>query len=827
MDKIRHNIPEFQDMQTLSNFFKTTREAIFIHDYDSGRIIDVNDLMLEMYGYSQDEILNIDMEKISSGKAPHTVEEACELLQRVKKEGEINFEWHDRKKNGKFFWTDNTMKVILLNGQKRILVLSRDITARKKKQLQLQSMVRESIEKIHSLNEKLTLANEELKITNEELSAYKDQLEELVAIRTQELRKSEESLKYKSKLEQLMTVISTRFLNLTPDLVDENIVNALHEICSFIGADMGFLAEIMEEKDFFSITHAWKNEHITYDEKYFEKAPLNDLSKWFDEIKDKDYILISSQHDLPPDPYIRSVFQHSGAATMIFIPITYQRKWERFIVFSSFKPEREWNQDEISLFKVISEMFVSALKRKKSEQILIENEEKFRLIVQFLTDIIWIIDKKTNILYESPSSYKILGYEPGFLIGKKGMDMVHPEDLNLVNRDLEEVFRKQNDFIPTIFRIKHANGSWVLLEVIANNMLDHPAIKGIIITGRDITERKQVEKALKISEAKFRNIFNNSIDAIVIVASNYRFLEVNDVFLKITGYSLEETKNMKLTDIITDNYLPMMVERFKRYFHLENIPALECEIKCKSRSTYPAEINSKLIEFEGKQAIVSVIRNITERKLIEKRILDTIINTEERERKKFARNLHDELGPLLSSIKMYVNSLYSTTDKQKHDFVISQLKEILTEAIQSTKELSNDLSPHVLTNYGLLAALEWFINQIKPYIKIIFETNLKEERYSNTLESSIYRIIKELINNTIKHARAKTITIKLHRILRSIHLIYSDDGIGFPDEWLDNNEFMGMGMSNILNRSRSINATSKFFNHVPNGMSFEMEVPVE
>jgi len=107
MDDIRHSIPEFQDMRTLSNLYKASREAIFVHDYDSGRIIDVNDQMLEMYGYSQKEILNIDMEKISSGKAPHTVEEASELLQRVKREGEINFEWHDRKKNGKFFWTDN------------------------------------------------------------------------------------------------------------------------------------------------------------------------------------------------------------------------------------------------------------------------------------------------------------------------------------------------------------------------------------------------------------------------------------------------------------------------------------------------------------------------------------------------------------------------------------------------------------------------------------------------------------------------------------------------------------------------------------------------
>jgi PAS domain S-box-containing protein len=176
-------------------------------------------------------------------------------------------------------------------------------------------------------------------------------------------------------------------------------------------------------------------------------------------------------------------------------------------------------------------------------------------------------------------------------------------------------------------------------------MLEHPAIQGIIITCRDITERRRVEKALKISEAKFRNIFNNSSDAIIITGSNYSILEVNEVFLNITGFRQTEIRQLKLTDIIADSHLPMFVDRFVRFFQHENLPVFECEINCKSKQTVPVEINSKLIEFEGEFALVSIIRDITERRLMENRILDTIISTEEKEREKFARNLHDELGP--------------------------------------------------------------------------------------------------------------------------------------------------------------------------------------
>jgi len=820
--------------------------------------------------------------------------------------------------------------------------------------MEISSGTKDTTDEIRVLNEQLTLANEELKITNEELNDYKNQLEELVSMRTHELQKKEESLRYKSTLEKIIAGISTRFFNLSPELVDKNIEESLHEICSFFDADTAFLAELIYSENLYRITHSWNNEKIIWDKKYFDRAPLSDLTWWLEKIHEKDHFIINSSDDLLISSFLRPSSTLSGTGSLIFVPIIFQGNLVGFTGFGSVITNRLWNPDEISLIRVVGETFVNALKRKTSEKILIESErnyreifnatneaifiydagtaqildvnhaalrlfgftyeealsdpihefysieigfnqekalkfvqealqnesvvyewqnhrksgeifwteislknteirgdmrilavvrdiserkksqeliiqseERFRSIIQYLTDIIWIIDDKINITYESPSSWQVLGYPPGFLIGKNGFEIIHPEDMPLVMKEMKKVFRKQNDFLPTEFRAKHAKGYWISLEVIANNMLDNPAINGIIITGRDVTERNQVEKALKISEFKFRNIFNNSSDAIVIVNSNYSFLEVNEVFLKISGYTLDETRKLKLTEIITDSYLPQLVEKLAKIFQNEYQPALECEIKGKSKLTFPAEINSKLIEFEGEQALISVIRDITERRHMENRILDTIVSTEEREREKFARNLHDELGPLLSSIKMYVNSLASNTEKHKHDFIIAQLKKILTEVIQSTKEISNDLSPHVLASYGLLAALEWFINQLKPYISISLESNLKEERYPSSLELSMYRIIKELINNTLKHAQASMITIKLHLILKSVHLIYSDNGIGFKNNWQDNIESMGMGMSNIISRSRLINATSKFFNNAPHGMSFEMEVPVE
>jgi len=1208
------SIPEYSDVQSLKNLYTSQLEALFLHDYKTGGLLDVNEAMLKMYGYNYDEALKINVSDISAGTVPHTVEAVNELFQKVRQIGEVQFEWHDQRKDGSFFWTQNTMRVVRLNGILHIIVTARDISDSKKKQLHLQSLVRSNSNEINELNEKLTLANEELRIINDELEAYKSQLEELVSIRTQELKRSEEkfskvfhhspsfimvstadtgamlevndtfirklgfssdqlkgkslasagllnrkvhrkilqliaregrynnlevtltcksqekihclasgeiiqlgstqimletfsdiselkrikerlklsenrfayyieqsaegvsylelaepmdlslpadkqlgilmnqsilvecnesfasmygfssieeiqnrpirelfpesmdgnrrvrllsfiesgyslsnfetieksddesdmyfiynafgvihnnllfgiwssqrniteirqateALRVKNRIEKMIAGLSTGFFNLSPEKVDESINKSLQEICEFLGTDGVHLLDINYSEKSFRIGHNYSTERINPASAYFSHAPLDDLARLIERAGNERILQINAHIDLTDQPLLFHALRKARISEILAVSVLYQGNLVSSLWVSSHKSGKVFGSDEISLLTVAGEIFYTALKRKHSEEVLIESErnyreifnatneaivihdaisgriidanqaaigilnitnggifgdnsnayaslgkafadelfsryliqvkkeglaefewevqknesdpfwvevsmktseiagdlriiavirdiserkkaaelirqseERFRSILQYLTDIVWIVDSQAVILYESPSSSAVLGYPQGYLIGKLGNRLIHPDDLERVMKDFQEVLHHENDYQPTAFRAKHADGKWVLLETIANNMLNHPAIRGIILTCRDITERTETQKAIRATEEKFRNIFNNSSDAIVIIGNKYRILEVNEVFLKLTGYSLHDTSRMKMTDIVTDVFLPSLADRLKIQMGSEHQRAIECEIRGKDRQIIPVEINSKKIEYEGNTAIVSVIRDITERKQMEKKIMDTILNTEEKEREKFARNLHDELGPLLSSIKMYVNSLSGTSDPDKQAFVMTQLKNILSEAIQSTKELSNDLSPHVLVNYGLLAALDWFIRQISPYIHVSFETNLRDERFSGPLETSVYRIIKELINNTIKHAQADSIVLKIHIILKNLHIHYSDNGQGLPGNWTDEPEALGMGISNIKSRCRSINARCRFHNHSPCGMSFDMEV---
>ncbi len=322
----------------------------------------------------------------------------------------------------------------------------------------------------------MTMTKQELNIVNEELESYKNQLEE-----------AEESLKYKSNLEKLITGISTRFFNLPADKIDENIEKALYEICVFTNTDAGFLAEINNIEGSLRVTHSHSNGKIGFDTNYHGTYSIEDAYPWLEKVKKRDCFLIRGKEDMPDIAFLKDSLARSGTTAMLLVPIKYMDNIVGFTGYSSAQPGKTWSEDEMSLLKVMGETFKNALARRTSETTLIKSEERFRSIIQYLTDIILIVDRDVIITYESPASWNVLGYDPGFLIGKYGIGLVHPDDLELAQKKLKEVLLNQNSHQPTELRIRHRDGHWVPLEVIANNMLDHSAIQGIIMTCRDVS----------------------------------------------------------------------------------------------------------------------------------------------------------------------------------------------------------------------------------------------------------------------------------------------------------------------------------------------------
>ncbi len=126
-----------------------------------------------------------------------------------------------------------------------------------------------------------------------------------------------------------------------------------------------------------------------------------------------------------------------------------------------------------------------------------ESEARFRALVQNSFDIITIHDEGGLTVYESPAASRVLGYPPGSLIGKTPFETVHPKDVARARDAFTAMLRGETSPLPTVMRFRHADGSWIHLEVLGNNLLEHPGIRGIVLTSRDVSERRRAEKRVQ------------------------------------------------------------------------------------------------------------------------------------------------------------------------------------------------------------------------------------------------------------------------------------------------------------------------------------------
>ncbi|MFZ5941353.1 MAG: response regulator [Bacteroidota bacterium] len=337
-------------------------------------------------------------------------------------------------------------------------------------------------------------------------------------------------------------------------------------------------------------------------------------------------------------------------------------------------------------------------------------------------------------------------------------------------------------------------------------------------------ERNRINLEILESERKFRNLFHSSVDGIVITNYQTEILEANNSFSR---HFRQDGLAVRLADYIFKNDR----EKFER--SLAELIANKhrgapLEIRMPDENGEPRyhEIISQIIDYQGSSAILSIIRDVADRKEMQSRILSTVMETEEKERNRFSQDLHDGLGPLLSAIKLYNISILTAKNEENKQIAINKSIEIIDEAISSIKEIANNISPNILRDFGMVVAISSYVSKFQEARKtnIIFQPNI-EERLEARIESSIFRIVIELLNNTFKHAFASNILITMDLSEGNILLNYADDGIGCNLESVRRSA-KGHGISNILNRAESLNADVEIRTQLDKGFAVNFIIPV-
>jgi PAS domain S-box-containing protein len=331
----------------------------------------------------------------------------------------------------------------------------------------------------------------------------------------------------------------------------------------------------------------------------------------------------------------------------------------------------------------------------------------------------------------------------------------------------------------------------------------------------DITYRKRVEEALRLSEERYRSIFENAVEGMFQTTPDGKYAAVNPALARMYGYDSPEDLIAGISNIATEVYVdPGRRDEFVRLMQeQEEISGFEALVYRKdgrfiwiSESVRAVRDSSGvLVGYEG------TVEHITERKLAEERLRATLdqvrslsgrlATVQEEERTRIARELHDELGVGLTCLKIDLSRLtaivgngISADARANLDDKVRSMVEQIDMTIASVQRLVTELRPAVLDDLGLVAAIEWQCQdfQKRTGISCTCVTSADDIPMDPERATALFRICQEALTNTVRYAQATAVTIKLESRNDFLQLVVADNGVGIPDTKVSDRRSLGL-----------------------------------
>ncbi len=322
---------------------------------------------------------------------------------------------------------------------------------------------------------------------------------------------------------------------------------------------------------------------------------------------------------------------------------------------------------------------------------------------------------------------------------------------------------------------------------------------------------RAMQKKVEQTEINFQRLFQESNDGILLCNGEGVIIEANNSISTMLEYPKTYLVGNKASAFVIADDKRAIDQLSIEKIHRAKIR--EMHVVTQHGARIPVEINYSPISMNDETVLLVTVRDIRERKQTEQKVLNAVIQAEENERSRFAKDLHDDLGPILSSIKMYIQSLRTHEDSEDKKELINRLVFTVDDSIKSIRRISYNLSSHLLQNMGLINALNTHAERINltDSLKIAINHNFPEShRLASNIEIVVYRVVLELITNSIKHSQGTTVTIDLQLKDDQLMVNYSDNGIGFDIDRMLHDNTKGIGLKNILSRVRSIKGLLNF-----------------
>jgi PAS domain S-box-containing protein len=453
-----------------------------------------------------------------------------------------------------------------------------------------------------------------------------------------------------------------------------------------------------------------------------------------------------------------------------------------------------------------------------------------------------LIDDEGNILLVNESFCKMFNLNKEQLIGKpfsivytasQQQSALDSFKNDIKNNKLKTFFEREN----TLW-----NNSKAWLEF-SNSFIELPDGKKITLSIiKDITERKKSEIELKESEQKFKLLFNSANDAVFVTQIEPGktfgdFIEVNEVACKQLGYTKEEFLQLSPSAIVH----PKSIDEFNRFtetLFTEGHVIYEILLRAKDKKIIPAEINSHLFLYKEKLTILSIARDITERKIVEEKLRRNtkllrelaahLQSVREEERTLIAREIHDELGQVLTVLKIKLTLINKKipSDLFSLSAQLDEAIKLIDNSVETVQKISSKLRPNILDELGLLAAIEWQVSEFEKLtnIKCSFILPKEEIIIDKERQTVIFRILQEALTNVARHSGADKVLINLFKYHSNIIMEIKDNGRGITTEQI--NDVKSLGIHGMEERVMIFGGSFTIEGFAGKGTSLKIEIPV-
>lgn len=467
--------------------------------------------------------------------------------------------------------------------------------------------------------------------------------------------------------------------------------------------------------------------------------------------------------------------------------------------------------------------------KKIAEQKLEQSEQTARVLLNATSDISHLIDEDGTILELNDAMAQVLGSKRENLIGSNIFDTM-PKDLAIQRKELiSQVIDEEK---PLKIPYDLGRGGQIYDSGIYPIISSTHEKRKVVVYAHDISDLVKTQKALEAKEQQLKYALEASNEGIWEWNLKTSSINYSRRCFNLIGY--DQVKNIEEVEAFWKSVIHQEDMKDALVNNLEQITKSGVHdsiyrVKTRSNEIKWIHTKGKAVEFldDGKPArILGTMSDITYRMKQEEKVVNAILETEDKERSRIARDIHDGLQQTMSTALMSFEKVRSSVDFQDQKIYdkFHEGYQYLKKSIEESRTLAHNLMPKVIGRNGIVSGIESLISAIESSspTKFKFEQNLNNERLKLTEEMTFYRIVQESINNVIKYANAKTCTIQLLKYEDVVLLTIEDNGEGFELSKKQNT----FGLNSMKTRAESIGAYFEINSQKTRGTQILVELPL-